>query len=490
MSVRSLRSRLGALVRRAISARDRVGSVVDVVVVVERVDLPRLAAALGSVADQRQEGMAVWICPVADAEPSVADAARVLPAQPTWQRAADAGVAAGRGEFVILLRGCDLLAPDAIRLGLATLTASGSVLCAGRVDQSGEPEQWLLAAQRRGHAVARLAHPSGGGGRLPVDLTLVGTMVRRSAWTGLDADEDWLLSASVARLLAGAGTKDVLVEPTYTWFPEHGTRAYGATPSVLPGLSGRRDRLDEIGAILATDALAERWRRTRAGFEVPRLLQDAERADDEQWQTLRELAVAATDGPRWSNGVGAAARVLLWLAAQGRRADLGAVAAEIAALGVDLRTLRKGAAVLAEWSIGDLPDEVRELPASETTLLTRVSRVDPPGPERRAELLLAIDHLDLADPMTRIVVHDGRGRVVDTAPIPATEATRWLGRRFQAATAVSVLVPGIAGRATAGDGLGRRARSAPVACTCRRGSRRRPGRSGSRTCRSMGEPWW
>lgn len=426
MPARSLRSRIGTLVRRTRSAPV---ATVDVVVVVEPVDRPRLDAALRSVTEQGYAGLRVHVCELTDAEP-------------TWQAAANAGVAAGRGDFVVLLRGCDLLAPDAIRLGVTSLVASGSVLCSGRLDQAGAPEPWLLRAQRRGHAVARTGHPSGGGVRLPVDLTLGGTMIRRSAWSPLDDDEDWLLSATVARLLAGAGAADLLVEPTYTWHPDHGTRAYGATPSALPGLGDRAARMERIGAILGAGVLAERWRRTVAGIEVPRLLQDTERADEDEWRRLRELAAAVTAHDRWWVGVGAAARALLWLAAEGRRADLELVAADVAALGEDLRTQRSGAAVLAEWPVPGIPDEIRELPRSETGLATRVSRVGPPGPDRRADLLLAIDHVDLADPQTRVVVHDGRGSVVDVAPIDPAEASRWFGRRFQAATAVSVLVPG------------------------------------------------
>ena len=62
--------------------------------------------------------------------------------------------------------------------------------------------------------------------------------------------------------------------------------------------------------------------------------------------------------------MGAAARVLTWLAAEDRRADLELVAADIAALGEDLRTVLVGAGVLAEWPVPDLPDEIRRLPRS------------------------------------------------------------------------------------------------------------------------------
>jgi CDP-glycerol glycerophosphotransferase (TagB/SpsB family) len=420
-----------------------------VVVVVEAVDLPRLDAALGSVLDQGGVDLTVLLAPVAGTAattPGHDARVHVLPAQPTWQRAASAGAAAAAGDHLLFLRGCDLLAPGALARGAATLARSGSAVCSGRVDQAGEPEPWLARAQREAHALPRTCRSSDG----PLDLTLAGTMIRRSAWAGraLADDEDWLLSVTVAALLADGG--DLLVEPACTWFPDHGTRAYGATPSTLPGLETWQRRAAEVTAVVGDGPLAAGWRRLLAGAEVPRLLDDAERADDDQWRQLRDIARSVCADPRWGSGVPAAARVMLWLAGEDRRADLELVAAEVAALGDDLRTVRRGGAVLAEWPVTDLPVEVCELGADETALLTSVVRVGPAGPaleagEREAVVLVAIDHVDLSDPTTRVVVHDAQGREVGATPIASAEAGRWPGRRFAAPVAVSVRVPGSRG---------------------------------------------
>ncbi len=122
-------------------------------------------------------------------------------------------------------------------------------------------------------------------------------MLRRSAWIGIDPDDDWLLSTTIARLLAGGGRGVRLEEPAATWFPDHGTRAYGATPSSLPGLAVRRDRIATLESLLDRSELAASWHRLVAGVEVPRLLQDSERADAAQWAELRELARTVSARP-------------------------------------------------------------------------------------------------------------------------------------------------------------------------------------------------
>ena len=128
----SLRSRVGALVRQV---RRSSAPTIDVVVVVEPVDRARLDAALRSVADQDYAAATVRVCPLTDSEP-------------TWQAAANAGVAAGTGDLVVLLRGCDVLAPDVLRRAAEALATSGAAFCSGRVEQAGQPEPWLSRAQR------------------------------------------------------------------------------------------------------------------------------------------------------------------------------------------------------------------------------------------------------------------------------------------------------------------------------------------------------
>src|SRR6478735_10787088 len=112
MSARSLRSAalrvLPGGVRRALRAATLPS--VDVVVVVEPVDRPRLPAALRSV--EEQQGIAPGLRVVR------------VEVEQTWQAVTSAAIAASTADLVVLLRGCDLLAPDAVRLAAERLGRS------------------------------------------------------------------------------------------------------------------------------------------------------------------------------------------------------------------------------------------------------------------------------------------------------------------------------------------------------------------------------
>lgn len=401
---------------------------VDVVVVVEPIDLPRLGEALRSVGAQHGPTPGVLLAPVAGAAVH-AGLGRLLDEQPTWQRAASAALTVSAADLVLLLRGCDTLAPDAVRSAVDRLGGAGEPAALPRLEQAGEPEPWLRRLQ---HADETL------------EVRLAGAVVRRAAWGGrtLTEHDDWLCSPTLAGLVAEHGAPVALPATGVTWYPDHGTRAYGATPSPLPGLGQRLEQWSRVEGRLGGDPrLAERWRRTVVGFELPRLLQDAERADETQWSELRRVAERATADAGWTAGIGAAARALVALAAAGRRADLEAVAAELLGLGDDLRTERRGGDVLAVWPVPGLADEVRRLDESETAPIARVARTG----AGRTELWLGVPGVDLADPATVVEVRDARGAALPVTVLDPGEATRWWDRRFQAAVAVRAEVSGPAG---------------------------------------------
>ncbi|MDF1606191.1 CDP-glycerol glycerophosphotransferase family protein [Nocardioides sp. YIM 152315] len=377
---------------------------VDVVVVVEPADLPRVGEALRSVAAQE------------DAAPGVLRA----PVDGTWQQAVNAAVATSTADLVLLLRGCDVLAPDAVRLAAERLGRSGPPAGLGRLEQAGEPDPWLHRLQRAPEAL---------------EPRLAGTAIRRGTWTALSEHDDWLCSPTLAGLFAEHGPPLRWDRAAVTWYPDHGTRAYGATPSPLPGLEGLVERWARVEGRLGEDAwLTERWRRTVVGFELPRLLQDAERADVEQWAELRALAAQATADPGWTDGVGAAARALVALAAADRRESLEAVAAELLGLGDDLRTERRDSDVLAVWPVDALPDEVRRLDDTETAAVVHVVRTVAGG----TDLWLGVGGVDLGDPETTVEVRERGGAPLGVTVAAAGEADRWWDRRFQSAVVVHV----------------------------------------------------
>lgn len=389
--------------------------------VVEPIDLARLGEALRSVDAQHGPEPGVLLAPVAGAAVH-AGLGRLLPEQPTWQQATTAALAASTADLVVLLRGCDTLAPDAVPRAAERLAGTAAPLALPLLEQAGDPEPWLR----------RLQHADG-----TLEVRLAGAVLRRTAWGErmLSEHDDWLSSPSIAGLVAEHGVPLALPETSVTWYPDHGTRAYGATPSPLPGLERRVEQWARVEGSLSGDAgLVRAWRRTVAGFELPRLLADVERADDTQWAELRALAAQVAADPGESRVPGAAARALIDLAAAGRRADLETVAAELLGLGDDLRTERRGADALAVWPVAGLRDEVRRLDEVETALTVRVARAG----TRCADLWLGVHGVDLADPETTVEIRDARGRAVAVTMLDPGEATRWWDRRFQAAAAVRV----------------------------------------------------
>ena len=249
------------------------------------------------------------------------------------------------------------------------------------------------------------------------------------------------MSPSFALFLAEAGEVDVVDAPTYTWLPDHGMRAFGATPSPLPGLGAWHLRAELVAAALEGSDLADGWARHVAGSDLPRLLQEVERATDEEWAELQTLAASYDVQPGLVDGLDVVARALLRLAAQGRRDDLRLLDAELVRWGDDLPTRVEGADVFVEWRSVGLPAADRRLGEDETALRAQVvawiaapSRGGPRSSWRSRSV-------DLAPGSTLVTVQDETGAALPVEPLPAAEATRWAGRRFQSAVGVWVAVP-------------------------------------------------
>ncbi|MGH3336826.1 MAG: glycosyltransferase, partial [Nocardioides sp.] len=139
----------------------------SVVVVCESIDLPRLASTLGSLRQDRHAFCELLLVPVGDATPGVRAAvaesadprARVLPAQPTWQDAANTGADQAAGRFLRFVRACDVHRTDALADLVGAVVASGSDLAIGGVDQRGRPAVWLERMSQAVRASAGTARP-------------------------------------------------------------------------------------------------------------------------------------------------------------------------------------------------------------------------------------------------------------------------------------------------------------------------------------------
>ena len=449
---RGLRRRFGP--RLGIAGSET--GLVSVVVVVEPVDLPRLRGALTSVLEQPHAFLEVLVCPVAWADRDLDVVltgcddvrVRVLASRDSWPEAADDGAAVASGEFIVFLRGCDRLAPQSLGRVAGALAGSTADLVLGRLDQAGEPEPWLERSQRAIHSSPGVDVEPASRPELAGALTIGGATVRMSAWHAgghrFGPHDDWLLSPTLAGLLATVPRVCVLDAATYLFSHDHGTRAFGATPNALVGLGSWRHRAELVEAKLA-GPLTDGWVRQVLGVELPRLLQDTERATGGQWAELRSLVERYAG--RGSPELPVPARALVTLALEDRRADLELLAAQIAASGDDLPTTVRDGGVLAAWPVAglDLADEVRRLTIGETGLRLHHQRTTWGGEGREVEIFVAVDHVDLGSLPTEIRVRAATSATGDDLAVrelAAPEATRWLGRRFQSAREVVVDVPG------------------------------------------------
>ncbi|HET6693051.1 MAG TPA: hypothetical protein VFG97_01995, partial [Pedococcus sp.] len=151
--VRALR-RIGPALGRRLGVGGAEIGLVSLVVVVEPVDEQRLADCLDSLRAQWHALLDVLICPVGEVrlDGPVSDPRfRVLPAQPTWYDAANAGAARAAGAYLGFVRACDTLPPHAVTDLAGTLARSGSDVAVGHLAQRGHPETWLERTQRSAH---------------------------------------------------------------------------------------------------------------------------------------------------------------------------------------------------------------------------------------------------------------------------------------------------------------------------------------------------
>ena len=389
---------------------------VTIVVVVEPEDEGRVDECLRSVRDQSRAAAEVLVAPVGDTASS-------------WQAAANGAADRAGADLLWFVRGCDRLPSYAVEALAGALAASGSDLATGVLGQAGRPDPWLERAQR-------LAHAEPGSGvnpqelpRLAGDLAISNHVFRTDRWRvgghRFEESDTWLESPAVAGALRGAERVDVVDRVVCTHAPDHGRRPFGAMPSPLPELAAwvrRRRLLGESPARLLSDA----------DVGLPRFLVDAERATAEEWEQLAALARDFLEPglPPWTGPRGAS---LVWLAAEGRRPDVEALAAELDDLGEDLRAHPDGEQLLVDWRSADVPDDVRRIPMAETALVADVRRVQSQEAGIVADLFLRVPHLDLATVDHAIGAELLDGTPVEVTPHADITANRWAADRFASA---------------------------------------------------------
>jgi CDP-glycerol glycerophosphotransferase (TagB/SpsB family) len=433
---------LGGVGRRLGLEGAHVG-LVTVVAVVE--DGDPVESCLASVRGQTHPLLDVVVVPVGAAGAELPDDPRfrALRAARSSYDAVRAGISAASGRYVVLVRGCDQLLPQAVTALAGSLAASGSNLATGVLEQAGEAERWLVRAQAATHAEPGWGHPATD--LLGGDLGLANKAFTRhfARRLRLGEGDDWLCAPSLVELLPGL-TLDVVDRPVARLAWEHGHRAYGARPSPLPELDrwlGLGERVRASASAAGTSPLP--WEQHWYDVLLPRFVGDAERADETTWERLVGIS-ALPDGVE----VRASSRSLLHLAATGRRDDVERLAAELDLLGDDVPTEPTAEGPVAHWRSVDLPAGTRRLAAAETGARVRVVRAGAaPDGRRTVDLWTRIHGVDFAtDPPLVEVSFDGEALPGQTVTDGVAE--RWAGARFQSAApgGIHVEAPSRAGR--------------------------------------------
>ena len=431
-----LRARLLGVVGSRVGLSGAEIGLVAVVVVFEEGD--RVEDCLASVRGQTHPLLDVVLSPVGATAAERPDDPRFRSIAPsaTSYDAVRAGIVAASGRYVVLVRGCDRLLPHAVTDLAGSLSASGSDLATGVLEQTGEPEPWLARAQADAHAEpgsARPVPPAMAG-----DLTLANKAFTRdlARRLQLDAGDDWLCSPALAGLLPGL-VVDVLDLPVARFAWGRGHRAFGARPSPLPELDAWLTLHDDVTAALVGTPFAAGWLRHWYDVLLPRFVADAERGDEATWGRLVGLS-AVPDGL----DLGASSRSLLGLAADGRRSEVQALAAELESLGDDIPTELTGDRPVAVWRSVDLSAEARRLGGGETRIAARVVRVAEVSDGRVVDLWVRVGGIDLAENPIAITV-EADGVVAPVEPGVDRTADRWAATRFQSAAegAARVTVP-------------------------------------------------
>ena len=277
-----LRARLLGVVGSRVGLSGAEIGLVAVVVVFEEGD--RVEDCLASVRGQTHPLLDVVLSPVGAAAAERPDDPRFRSIAPsaTSYDAVRAGIVAASGRYVVLVRGCDRLLPHAVTDLAGSLSASGSDLATGVLEQTGEPEPWLARAQADAHAEpgsARPVPPAMAG-----DLTLANKAFTRdlARRLQLDAGDDWLCSPALAGLLPGL-VVDVLDRPVARFAWGRGHRAFGARPSPLPELDAWLTLHDDVTAASVGTPFAAGWLRHWYDVLLPRFVADAERGDEATW---------------------------------------------------------------------------------------------------------------------------------------------------------------------------------------------------------------
>ncbi len=347
------------------------------------------------------------------------------------------------GRLLTFLRAGDRLPPRALASLAGALAGSGSMMAVGRLRQSGRPDAAADAVQRRVHARGATEVDTDALPELVADLCPGNRLVRADFWRRhaprRRLDEDWLRSPAVAAAVLAAPAVDVLPDVTYELVRRGPEGVFGATPPVLHELAEWADRAEDVlAATEGRPAARAAWVRDVLGGQLPRFLDDSERATGAQWESLQRLAATWQERAAhvtWTS-VDVEPRTKAWLAARGDRAGLEDFVAGRWFEEGDLRTTVEAGEVLAAWpgAAGALPEEVRRLSADEAPLVLSVRRLRWCGDSLEVEGAAYVRHVDLHGAVPDLTLSVTCGSTSVELPVEQyvdPSVSRFAGDRYQ-----------------------------------------------------------
>ncbi|MBP3043606.1 CDP-glycerol:glycerophosphate glycerophosphotransferase [Arthrobacter jiangjiafuii] len=245
-------------------------------------------------------------------------------------RARNTAIAATRGEFLTFADADDVVPGNAYALMMATLAETGSDFCVGSYGRIRGSKKTPVRLAERIHAQTRTGvtvadHPA-----VVDDVFLWNKVFRRRFWDqhvgampeGIRYEDQ----ETTARAYLRAASFDVLAETVYWWRIREDGSSITQAKYLLQDLQDRLSVASDVTALFETEAppsARAHWYRRLLGSDLIPYIEQVPDVDEDFWQQLHDgVRSLYAAGERHLEDIDPQARVLLHLAAGGRREDI------------------------------------------------------------------------------------------------------------------------------------------------------------------------